>query len=89
MTVPAPTSYPRCPTGRPRRGVRIDVTVSTPRHGKHAPAQSTVALRVPTAAERVDDLRGEVDGVAQPAGAQLCSSSVTAQSAGPGQRPLP
>lgn len=38
------------------------LTVSTDRHGKHAPASTTVAVRVPTAAERVDDLRDEVGG---------------------------
>jgi hypothetical protein len=39
-----------------------ELTVSTDRHGKHAPASTTVAVRVPTAAERVQDLREELGG---------------------------
>jgi M6 family metalloprotease-like protein len=39
-----------------------DLTVSTDRHGKHAPASTTVAVRIPTAAERVQDLSDEVVG---------------------------
>ncbi|MFP5319824.1 MAG: hypothetical protein ACLGI2_16215 [Acidimicrobiia bacterium] len=38
-----------------------DLTVSTPRQGKHAPTSATVGFRVPTAAERVEDLRAAVD----------------------------
>jgi M6 family metalloprotease-like protein len=37
-----------------------ELTVSTARLGKHAPASITVAVRVPTAAERVEDLLEDV-----------------------------
>ncbi len=39
-----------------------ELTASTDRHGKHAPTSTTVAVRVPTAAERVEDLGEEVGG---------------------------
>ena len=38
------------------------LTASTERSGKHAPAATSVAIRVPTAAERIEDLGAEVAG---------------------------
>lgn len=46
------------------------LTASTPRFGKHAPAGTSTAYRVPTAAERVQDLRDEVAGADLPRGTQ-------------------
>lgn len=40
----------------------------TPRFGKHAPAATTVDYRVPTAAERIQDLRDDVTSAGLPGG---------------------
>jgi M6 family metalloprotease-like protein len=47
-----------------------ELTVSTARLGKHAPASITVPVRVPTAAERVEDLLEDVNDAGLPNGTE-------------------